>query len=379
MEKNKKILVLIILAVVAIGFGVYQLTPKHNVFVNGPSMHYSRVGHTATLLKDGRVLIVGGRETQGKNTGHGLNIAEIYDPKTSKFEIAGKLNTTREVHKAILLKNGDVFICGGQIGLGMKYIQYVEEYNYDTNRFKLLKNMFYQRVFHTATLLNNGNVLITGGESLVKNKNNNYYNSLPIATSEIYDLKNNKPKLIADMNVARAGHKAILLKDGIVLITGGDKEGTAEIYNPKTNEFKLIGKLNKARYGHSAYLLKNGKVLLVGGDKENTVEMYNPKNNKFELTGKLIEPERSGYTTALLDNDSVLILGGTKPGISWGYIDLKSSEIYNPITQKTVKGPSMRRYRAYPTATTLLNGDVLVCGGTDVYFGHKNSCEVYKK
>jgi len=50
-------------------------------------MHYGRISHTATLLKDGRVLIVGGRgETLA-------TVAELYDPKTKKFSETGRLLT----------------------------------------------------------------------------------------------------------------------------------------------------------------------------------------------------------------------------------------------------------------------------------------------
>lgn len=374
---SKKLLVgLIVLAVIAIGLGVYQAIPKHNVFVKGPSMHYSRVGHTATLLQDGRVLIVGG-VTVNNNPAY-CDYAEIYNPKINKFELAGKLNTTREAHTATLLNDGNVFITGGQIGLGMNYLNYTEEYYYKTNEIKLLDNMLYKRTNHTATLLNDGNVLITGGETLIKNKSDPYSNSFPTKIAEIYDTKINNFKLIKKMNRARTGHTATLLNNGVVLIIGGDKEGTAEIYNPQTQNFQLIGKLNSPRYGHSAYLLKNGKVVIIGGNKENTVEIFNSEINKFELAGRLIEPKRSGFATVLLNDDSILIIGGTKP-LSWGYVDLNSSEIYKPSVQKSYKGPNMRVARSNSTATGLLDGNVLVCGGTDVYFRHKNSCEVYKK
>lgn len=370
--KNKKILTGLIALMLCIV--IYMLIPKHNVFVKGPSMNYSRVGHTATLLNDGRVLIIGGKETQGKNTGHGLNIAEMYNPKSNKFELAGKLNMTREGHKAILLKSGDVFIYGGQSGQDI--VGYPEKYNHLNSKFELISKGN-PKIWHTLTLINN-NVLILGGKTWdLKGKSYHHYNEYISNISEIYDPINNI-EILEKMNKRRNGHTATVLNNGTVLITGGDKEGTAEIYNPHTNEFKLIGKLNKIRYGQSAYLLKNGNVILIGGDNDNTVEIYNPKKNKFELAGSLIEKRRSGYATALLDNDTVLIIGGTKP-LTWGYTDLKSSEIYDPIEQKTIKGPSMRNVRANPTATTLLNGNILVCGGTDVYYIHKKNCELYKK
>src|SRR5574344_479638 len=66
-----------------------------------------RNGHTATLLKDGRVLITGGGLL------HGLEIsktAEIYDPKKNNFKRTGDMTTPRFHHAAVLLNDGRVLI-----------------------------------------------------------------------------------------------------------------------------------------------------------------------------------------------------------------------------------------------------------------------------
>jgi hypothetical protein len=70
-------------------------------------MHFGRVSHTATLLRDGRVLIVGGR-------GEKVNaVAEIFDPKTLRFTPTGSLRTARYKHTAGLLPDGRVLVAGG--------------------------------------------------------------------------------------------------------------------------------------------------------------------------------------------------------------------------------------------------------------------------
>ena len=71
------------------------------------SMHFARVSHTATLLADGRVLIVGGRGDKVNAT------AEIFDPHTSRFTTTGSLITPRYKHTAGLLPDGRVLIAGG--------------------------------------------------------------------------------------------------------------------------------------------------------------------------------------------------------------------------------------------------------------------------
>jgi predicted amidohydrolase YtcJ len=71
------------------------------------SMTMARTGHTAVLLSDGRVLIVG---DEGNDTGAK---AEIYDPKTGTFSPTASMNAKREGATATLLTDGRVLVVGG--------------------------------------------------------------------------------------------------------------------------------------------------------------------------------------------------------------------------------------------------------------------------
>src|SRR5689334_2841407 len=68
------------------------------------AMITSREQHTATLLADSTVLVVGGTDLK-----HGIEplaSAEIYDPATNRWRATGSLHAGRYYHTATLLPSG---------------------------------------------------------------------------------------------------------------------------------------------------------------------------------------------------------------------------------------------------------------------------------
>ena len=72
------------------------------------SLHIARYRHTATLLSNGRVLVVGGSSDNSVI----LSSAELYDPTSGSWTVTGSLNTARDFHTATLLPNGKVLVVG---------------------------------------------------------------------------------------------------------------------------------------------------------------------------------------------------------------------------------------------------------------------------
>ncbi len=67
------------------------------------SLNTARIGHTATPLKTGKILIAAG-DSQS---------AELYDPATGAWSYTGSLIQRRRLHTATLLPNGEVLVAGG--------------------------------------------------------------------------------------------------------------------------------------------------------------------------------------------------------------------------------------------------------------------------
>src|SRR5262245_3233551 len=124
---------------------------SHGVFTPAGDMTTARANHTATLLLDGRVLIVGGDKT---------GTAELYDPTTGTFTPTGNGTTGHGAltslyvggSTATLLADGRVLITGGTRP---------ELYDPATGSFTATGNMSSNHL--AATLLMNGKVLFTGG------------------------------------------------------------------------------------------------------------------------------------------------------------------------------------------------------------------------
>src|SRR5215472_4673730 len=78
------------------------------------SLSTPRYYHTATLLSDGRVLVIGGA-TNGPQTfpDPGTPSVEVYDPATGTWTVNGSLIGQRLLHTATLLSNGTLVVAGG--------------------------------------------------------------------------------------------------------------------------------------------------------------------------------------------------------------------------------------------------------------------------
>src|SRR5579863_7332730 len=335
------------------------------------TMTSARQFHTATLLPNGKVLVTG-----GFNGSRVLNTAELYDPVANTFTALTTMTSARQFHTATLLPNGEVLLTGGWNG--SRVLNTAELYDPVANTFTALSAMMTTaRAYHTATLLPNGKVLLTGGW----NGSGSILN-----TAEVYEAlppsANTFTALSATMTSARAADTATLLPNGQVLITGGDNRfpgtgttsDTAELYDPVANTFTaLSATMTTAREGHRATLLPNGQVLVTGGFNNgssalNTAELYDPVANTFTALTATMTSARQFHMAALLPNGQVLLTGGTDGS---GTV-VNTAELYDPVAQTftaltaTTGTPiTMTSARQGHTATLLPNGQVLLTGGTD--------------
>ncbi len=327
--------------------------PLPIIFKDGGDLSRAREGNTATLLKNGKVLIAGGDNGRAPM----IAAAELYDPAKHAFVPTGSMKTPRGGHIATRLADGRVLMTGGMDDL--KVIAAAEVYDPATGQFAAVEPMHSRREKHTATVLKDGRVLVTGGYS---------GDALPMTITELFDPAKGKFVPGQPMTVGRQNHAAPLMADGRVLITGGvGNKGTmssAEIYDPASGRFTAIANMNAARQGHTATLLGNGQVLITGGSTDHnpaqkSAELYDPATGRFTPVADM-EVGREGHSAALLPNGEVLIVGGG--GIDPQHRYLASVEIYNPSDKRFKLLGEMLLPRFGPTLTLLDTGEVLVTG-----------------
>ncbi len=263
-------------------------------------MNTPREGHTATLLRDGRVLITGGSPNGITTT----DSAEIYNPRTGMFTAIAPMTVPREAHTATLLRSGKVLIAGGGRG-GMPggYIAYTSAEIFDpaTGTFAALAaHMRYDRVGHAAALLHDGRVLFVGGKSGKLATAGLHGGSLfwltPLDTAEVYDPESNAFREVGRMSKPHYLGVASVLRDGTALVTGGwtlrgpvvRGMATAELFDPISDRFISVGRLHVPRLTQSATVLPGGEVMVAGGiDGESqvtaTVEFYTPATRRFTV------------------------------------------------------------------------------------------------
>ena len=340
--------------------------PLSGTWTTTGAMATGRYGHSATLLRDGRVLVAGGI-VAGDAADDQMPPGELYDPASGTWTATGAMAADRYGHTATLLPDGKVLVVGGSQD-GSPDGPFAELYDPLSGTWTAAGNMATMRYSHTTTLLPNGTVLVAGGyirgtrELCGQPSGTSVDCANPLASAELYDPQTGAWSATQRMIAARGGHTATLLPDGTVLVAGGYIRSTrelcgqpsgspsvecmnplasAELYDPQTGAWSATHNMVEPRGAHTATLLADGRVLVAGGSGSAEVnpcqchapvgsaELYDPASGTWSTTASMLEV-RSGHTATLLPDGRVLVASGNGMEIGIGGVMLASAELYDP-------------------------------------------------
>jgi Kelch motif protein len=326
------------------GMGAEIYDPRTGRWTVTGALNANRSGHTATLLADGTVLVLGG-DAIGSNP-NGLVLdgsSEVFDPANETWTYTSSMITVRAGFSATLLPNGKVLVVGG-VDERDETLVSAELYDPRTGSWERTGSMSQARADHTATLLPDGRVLVTGGVA-------DDFFGLPVQSAEVYDPSTGTWAHAGSLKHARVGHTATALADGTVLVSGGWYRfcpggycdfGTLTAVerfdpDPMAARSTVIGE-GPPRYYHTATRLPDASILTVGG-----LQSYDEVPNVHYATlrgaqqfapdgatwrdASILNLPRFNHTATLLPDGSVLVVGGS---VLHGYTQtpLKSVEIY---------------------------------------------------
>ncbi|CAF0793166.1 unnamed protein product [Adineta ricciae] len=307
----------------------YQFANQSLLLRVNKSMIVKRFLHSTDRLPlSGLILLTG---TTPISTSKEQTIAELLDPISGQTKSIEML-TNRRFHTSVVIPTDDKVVLIGGNNYSSTVLSTGDVFN-GTHFIPILNTMMVQRIYHTATYIPTLNkVLIIGGRDAEHSERNTYN------TIEFYDVTSNMFERLPNitMTTARARHTATYIPSPVnkLLIIGGENNeshylDSCELFDIQTLTFTKYGNINFGRYDHQAILLNN--------------------------------------------HNNILITDGISNSIS-----IIQSEIFSLKTMSACQAGEMNTLRERFTSTLIPStGEVLVCGGRDVFYSALNSCELY--
>jgi hypothetical protein len=335
-------------------------------------------GPVVTKLLDGTVLVTGGvANVEGEDVVS--RVAERFDPQTHHSTAVSSMKVPRLEHQASLLPDGRVLVMGGLNSL-QEFVsqESAEIFDPATGQFSPTGDLLEPRAFAPSVSLADGRVLIIGGWVA---------GNLPLlATSEVYDPTTGKfTRTRGSMSEPRSQHAAVALSDGRVVVAGGGDgqkmSQIIEIFDPATGKFATKGRIVTPRANPRLVRLPGDKALVIGGgapssDGEwrglDSIELYDPATGRSAVIGRLSVPRYLPAVAALADG-RILVAGGDDfKGTFHRTADLID------VAQGTVTPTApMAEARSQAGVVSLRDGRVLVVGGVGAGEKMLGTVEVY--
>jgi hypothetical protein len=347
------------------------------------TMSVARMNHTATLLHPlsdpshvAKVLVCGGRTASGSRT----NTAELYNPATNTFAATGSMACAREQHSATLLLDGRVLVVGGLTagdglpGGGLDQACPVAEiYNPSAGTWISLTSATPLPIWgHAASRIEAGaqagKVLITGGRTAPLSK--------PTPATYLFNPSTGTFQSLPSLPASRYLHGQVSQQGGGRVVVGGGKCPDCSALNPAfetdTNradptKIDWVSVASTGLFGEGPVLLRlGGNNVLIAGGGNSGAAASSSQTHIFGSSGwnssGTMSTGRRLFAGTLLSDGRALTVGGTTAA---GAV-LNTAEVFTlPATWSTDPAviTPMNVPRASLTLTAMQAGQVLATGG----------------
>lgn len=245
--------------------------------------------YSATLLRDGRVLVAGGVAVQSTTSA-----SMLYDPVSARWTEAAPMNFAHSDHHAALLRDGRVLVVDAYAGPP-------ELFDPVRGSWSLAAVPQALRYVQQVLLTPDGSVLAIGREGPVSESPRDRANPPPML-GERYDPQTGTWTPIAPL--ARLDASVVALQDGTLVAAGGVSPGdcvpltSVERYDPGREAWVPAASMTTGRHRPLATVLQDGRVLVLGGDPpgSHSAELYNPVTDEWIATGSPGLEERDVFT-----------------------------------------------------------------------------------
>jgi len=248
--------------------------PDTSTFSIGPSLISGRFWQRSIQLRSGDILVIGGLSVEGGALGK----CEILDVDEMVWKSASPLNLPRARCTASLLKDGRVLVTGGHDGRTKTPFASCEIYDPARDIWEITTPMNFGRGYHGGALLKDGRYLVSGGFSAPGQPDR--------SDSEVYDPETKTWTMQSDLYFPRHNHESVLLDSGMVIIMGGSNcqtggcHSTLEFFDPVTGEWEDSFIIVMGRKWVSAVTMTDGSVMITGGmscgEPTSRTELYTP-------------------------------------------------------------------------------------------------------
>lgn len=323
------------------------LSPETWSFVPSSNDVLIHQNSTATLLDDGRVLVVGGEYFDYID----VDGAFIFDPISSSWEQVASMSNDRHDHTATRLLDGRVLVTGGEI----RSDNNTEIYDPVSDTWSNVPDCDIGRREHIAERLPSGDVLITAGVDMHRDR---------LTSSLIFDSTTNSCHEGAPLNTPRSESTAVSFHDGRIAVIGGyGTDGSltsVEVFDPSTRLWDSF-ELDRPMYQNMSVSLDDGRVLLSGGSVHDEIVsdacLLDVEDHSCTSVAPMNIPRRE-HLGVLLADGRALVVGGRTPGGDTG-----TAEIYDPIEDTWTLTADSWAPRRPDSLTALSDGRVLAMGG----------------